>query len=66
METESKAHRAWFFASIALCIALIVVALRAVYVDIDSAVTNGYLRDTVQLQQWRSDDIQPTRETVGR
>jgi len=66
MEIDSKVHRAWFFASIALCIALIVVALWAVYVDIDSAVTNGYLRDTVQLQQWRSDDIQPTRETVGR
>jgi len=51
MGTESKVHRAWFFATIALSISLIVVALWAVYVDIDSAVTIGYFGDTIRLQQ---------------
>jgi len=55
MRAALKVHRAWFFASIALCIALIVVTLWAVYVYIDSAVTIGYFGDTIQLQQEQLD-----------
>jgi len=51
MGAESKVHRAWFIATIALSIALIIVVLWAVYVDIDSAVTVGYFGDTIQRQQ---------------
>ncbi len=51
MKATSKVHRAWFFATMALSVALVVVALWAVYVTIDTAVTISYLDDTFRLQQ---------------